>query len=174
MFRRTLPFVADADGEGVRDKRILQGVLDPGDADMLHPVGKGPARKRIAGERRDGDSVVFQKKDPCVPAKKRRFNASFAGKAQSLNISHQVIEPAAQRAIEPDLRKPSETAQRTAAIVSVSSFSTGRSSTGTRFVALTFIRIKIPHEKVRANTGFFCIGIAPVAGDDKIRVPDAG
>ena len=66
---------------------------------MLHPVGKGQHRKRIAGERRDGDSVVFQKKDLCVPAKKRRFNASFAGKAQSLNISHQVIEPAAQRAV---------------------------------------------------------------------------
>ena len=141
---------------------------------MLHPVGKGQHGKRIAGERRDGDRTVFQKIKPCSAPQKRRFNASFAGKAQSLNISHQVIEPAAQRAIEPDLRKalgdcPADCRHRIRVV-----FLDRQIEHGDALVALTFIRIKIPHEKVGADTGFFCVGIAPVAGDDKIRVPDAG
>lgn len=85
-----------------------------------------------------------------------------------------MVEPAAQRAIEPEFRKtlgdcPADRRHRIRVV-----FLDRQIEHGDALVALTFIRIKIAHEKVRADTGLFCVGIAPVAGDDKIRVPDAG
>ena len=125
------------------------------------PTRSGTARKENSRERR-ARQRRFQKRSVC-PAKKRDALTPVRRQAQSLNISHQVIEPAAQRAVEPEFGKPSGTAQRTAAIDPCIVLLDRQIEHGDALSRSPLYESNRPREG-RGGYRLLCVGIAPGRG----------
>ena len=171
--RRALPFVADTDGEAVCDQRAVQRIFDAGDADVFHTVRQRQYGKRIALAGGKGNCAVGDQMQPRLAPIKRRLRAMSAGKRQTLDISQQMVQPATQRAVEPDLRKalgysPAHRCHRIGVVlfyrqVQHRHICRQRAAVG----------IKIADEQIRTDAGISRVDVAPVAGDDEIGGFDA-